>query len=323
MTPDDIIRDGSEKNPLAIPDRDKLREAMLASKPDGVTVEQIDAHLDAFAPEDLDPELEACLAPTRLGGTGIYHPLVHEPFYFPPLNKHMNRMLHHKKERLAVAVDEADWHSYVFLHERPYRHYAFRSIVESYDLDDAEYWDLLHDMWVDTENPWQWGEDVRLFFTGRLVPEDDAEPWDEIFEDFGARPGVREHFMGDTDKRAFDVLDDEILIYRGYSRDGTADGWSWTTDHLIGLWFARRFSNDDVSLQHLVVGKVRKDDVIAYSQGRGESEVIVDPDKVYDKQEVVLSATCECGLPMPVIERITHEQHMAKHAGAHTNKEVR
>lgn len=309
-------------NPLAFPDRDKIREAMLASKPDGVTVEQIDAHLDAFAPEDLDPELAAYLAPSRMGGTGIYHPLVHDPFYFPQVNKRYNAAIRHKRVALERAEEEHDWHSYVFLHERPYRHDAFRQIVESYALDDAEYWDLLHAVWVDTENPWQWHEDVRLFFTGRLVAEDDAEDWDEVYDDFGARPGCREHFMDETDKRAFDVLDDEILVYRGYSRDGTPDGWSWTTDHLIGLWFARRFTYDNVTQQHLIVGKVRKDDVIAYSQGRGESEVIVDPAKVYDKAEVALSATCECGLPMPVIERITHEQHMAKHAGAHTNKEV-
>lgn len=128
--------------------------------------------------------------------------------------------------------------------------------------------------------------------------------------------------MGDTDKRAFEVLDDEILIYRGYSRDGTRLGWSWTTDHLIGLWFARRYTYDDVTQQHLVVGKVRKADVLAYSQDRGESEVIVDPNDVYDVAEVELSPSCECGLPMPVVERISHEQHMAKHQGAHTNKEM-
>lgn len=304
-------------NPLNLPDRDKIREAMIASKPDDVTVEQIDAHLDAFAPEDLDPELAAFMAPSRMGGTGIFHPLVHDPFYAPQMNKQYNAQIRHKRAALARATDERDWHTYVFLHERPYRHDAFAEIV--YELDDGEYWDLLHSIWTDSENLFQWGDRLRGFLLGYTEDEDPNGEWAGVL---GDRDGCREHFMDETDKRAFDVLDDEILVYRGYSRDGTPDGWSWTTDHLIGLWFARRFTYDDVTGQHLVVGKVRKDDVIAYSQGRGESEVIVDPDNVYDKAEVELSATCECGLPMPVVERISHEQHMAKHAGAHTNHEV-
>jgi len=274
------------------------------------------------SPEDLDPELDASICE---GGFGwmLHHWAVIDIAYNPMFNKRYNDTLRHKREAREDAEAEGDWNTYVFLHERPYRRNAFADIAS--ELDDAEYWDLLHSLWVDTENPWQWTDEdpwtgetidwVRVFFVGGL-----DEP--DYVGVFGDRPGRYEHFMDDVDKRAFDVLDDEILIYRGYIDRASPDGWSWTTDHLIGLWFSRRFANDDVTRQHLVVGKVRKDDVIAYSQGRGESEVIVDPAKVYDKQEVVLSATCECGLPLPVIERITHEQHMAKHAGAHTNKEV-
>lgn len=201
-----------------------------------------------------------------------------------------------------------DWPTVIWLHERPHRPHALREIADR--LDDADYWELLSAVWHDSENIFQWGDHVREFFFG-VDPDDDAAgEWSGVL---GDRDGRAEGLMDDVDRRAFALLDDEILVYRGYCRDGTPHGWSWTTDHLIALFFARRYAFD-LDEQHLVVGRVRKADVIAYTQARGESEVIVDPEKVYGIEEVPLSATCECGAPVDAVARMSHEQHMKHHA---------
>ena len=100
--------------------------------------------------EELIPQLQPYLEDGVLGKQ-IRHPLV----YQVPLwsNGSANRMYLQKKAEVKLALKEKEWNRFVFLHERPYRLQAFLEIQDQ--LTDTQYWRLLADSWIDTENAWQ------------------------------------------------------------------------------------------------------------------------------------------------------------------------
>lgn len=209
-------------------------------------------------PEPLDDELtEHIYTDDTLGWEMLKHPLVFSIPYSPAMNPLLNRQFRHKTEALDRALESRDWHTWVWLHERPYRVDAFCEVLHL--MTDAEYWPLLAHMWVDSENI---RENYRLWET--LITND--------------RPG-REHFMDDEGTEALDALPDIIDIYQGHTLDRD-DGWSWTTDEAKAVWFARRFGNLENSTPIVTVATVAKADVLGYLLSRGESEIITDPDSV-------------------------------------------
>jgi hypothetical protein len=212
------------------------------------------------APEELDPELAECMTETRMFGMSIKHPLVFSIPHFPPLNGHLNRVLAQKRKMLDEATEAEDWHTYVFLHERPYRAEAFADIADQ--MDDAAYWDLLAIVWMESEN----------------IPQM-QDVWDTLLAD--DRPG-RENMMDDEERAALAALPDVVTVYQGHTtaRD---DGWSWTTDRTMAAWFARRFAELEDSEPVVTTGHVRREDITAYLLGRHEHEVLVDPDLVISR----------------------------------------
>lgn len=74
---------------------------------------------------------------------------------------------------------------------------------------------------------------------------------------------------------------DPLVVYRGQG-NGEPVGISWTLDRETAAWFARNLPRlgprPDGGL--VLVGRVRRDRVLAYLTSRGEREVIVDPHDV-------------------------------------------
>ena len=79
-------------------------------------------------------------------------------------------------------------------------------------------------------------------------------------------------------------LPDEITVYRGEGSKSRKDGFSYSTDINTALFFASRALNPE-DKGKIITGKVRKEDVIFYTDERGESEIVALPDKVYDKNK--------------------------------------
>ncbi len=208
--------------------------------------------------EPLDPELEPYLSSDGpMGWTVLKHPLVFQiPYHAPAW---ANAALRQKQAMLARYEEEGNWYGWVFAHERPYRSDALIEIAPRI-TDDKVYWELVGDVWVDTENPWQWGEDLRTIL-------------------LADRPH-REYIMDEDDRIALAAMPDEITVYRGYTPAvRNLRGWSWTTWRDKAKWFAQRF--DTICGKGRVArGTVRKEDVIAFLNRRGESEILVDPQKV-------------------------------------------
>lgn len=212
-------------------------------------------------PEPLDDELADHLYDDEPFGLGIKHPLVFSIAHSAMQNAHVNKMLAYKKKALAKALEKRDWNTYVYLHERPYRMDAFIELVGMDVMTSREYWTVLGSIWTDTENMWQSEEDWQYFLEN----------------------GPAGHLaMMDEDERAlFYQLPDEFTVYRGFQIDGRWESMSWTTDKSIAEFFAKRLLHPDET-PYIAEGKVKKEHVIALFQGRGESEIVVLPDNVFD-----------------------------------------
>lgn len=199
-----------------------------------------------LAAEDLHPDLEPYTEDNDSLGTVLRHPLV----YQVPLltNGHANQMYEHKLRQLERAIAENDYSSLVYLHERPYRLNAFIEFVEQ-DAPDEIYWEVLGNVWTDTENMWQNKREWKRLLTS-------------------TRPD-RIKMMREDDVVLFEALPDTVIIYRGCSTQNE-NGMSWTLSKEKALWFANRFRTDGYVLE----AEVKKSDIIALLNHRGEQEII-------------------------------------------------
>lgn len=234
--------------------------------------------------EDLNPELEQYRDKVA-GFDSIRHPLVFSIMHHSMMNAHLNAQFKYKKERLAKAEDEKDWGCYIFLHERPYRFEAFIRI--SNDLSDKEYWNLLGDIWSDTENLWQYHS-----FVPKLLKSKRA--W-------------RENMMDQEEQDLLATLPDYVAVYRGHQYINK-DGYAWSLSYWNAKWFSQRFNK---SKNGVIKGFVAKENIIACLLGRKEAEVIVDPDNVMDKKPVRFSHSKwknirECASKMFALGKSSH-----------------
>jgi hypothetical protein len=201
----------------------------------------------------LHPELARYTYESETFGTCIKHPMVFSLVHFPQQNAMVNAQLEYKVKARRKAMKNKEWHTYVFLHERPYRVDAFKRIRSR--LSNERYWDLLSEIWIDSEN-------IR----------ENTSVWERLLRD--PRPG-REHMMSDEDREALDLLPDTIEVFQGHT-DERDDGWSWTTNRATAEWFAYRFGDFEQATPVVSFGTCSKDLITAYLTGRNESEVLID-----------------------------------------------
>lgn len=218
----------------------------------------------------LHAELQRHLTENKFFGTVLDHPLVR---IFPYGLKHpkgfryrdaatmANAMYSKKKATLLAAKRERDWHSYVFLHERPYRCEALHYLNNSENLKVTEFWPLVRVTWMDSENIRQWHDEwVELWTESRRYSTS---------------------VMQRSDQKRFRALSENITVWRGVNHPDGANGLSWTVDRDKAVWFARRFKSGKKNAgPHLAKGIVSKKVVLAYFNGRNESEIVVLPENV-------------------------------------------
>jgi hypothetical protein len=202
--------------------------------------------------EPLHPDLVPYLDENGPFGPALWHPLVHEPFHH--FTSMTNRAYLTKQRMLQRAINESDWSTVVFLHERPYRLDALWQHADL--LPDSEFWSLAGQVWIDSENIWQ---------KDRL--------WRAILRQ--PRP-AHENFMDPADWEAFDALPETLTVARGCIVGLNEHGLSWTTDAETAKWFAHRFA-DHKGTPTVRMRTVQKSEVFAYLGGRGESEIILRP----------------------------------------------
>jgi hypothetical protein len=216
------------------------------------------ATIDAGADEvELHRDLVPYLAESEVLGEVLKAPLVFMVPYLPEMARLANEMYRTKTEGIHRAAAERNWHKIVWLHEKPYRLRAFLSIRER--LSDQGYWEALGSIWIETENL-----------------HDDQEQW------LGAltaqRPGRARWLMDDADRATLAELGQDVTVYRGFARPGSYRAPSWSLSRSRAEWFANRAALTSPDRRgYLATTRLPKSWVLAYTNGRGEREIILDP----------------------------------------------
>lgn len=179
----------------------------------------------------------------------IQHPLVYSvPHIGDAMNAMLNERLKHLKASVEKAKERKDWSGYVFLHEKPWRLQAFVDIMSH--TTPKEYWSLLGEIWVNSENIWQ-----------------NKKVWKQLLT--AKRPG-KEFFMDEEDRKKYNELPTQLICWRGH-QIVNKNGLSYTLDKDKALWFAHRFGKEGEIRERVV----KKHEIFAYTNGRNEQELII------------------------------------------------
>jgi hypothetical protein len=181
----------------------------------------------------------------------IHHPLVVYAPYNENMNYMANRQYEAKTEAVKKAMNDKNWHHYIWLHERPYRLEAFIMIMDVLHETPELYWELLHDIWIDCE-----------------APHVNKQYWKQLFE---KNLPSREKLMDADDRIMFINLPKVVTVYRGYDNPKHVGGISHTLELSVAEKFSRRFGK----VGGIAKAEVPKEKIIAYTNGRSEHEVII------------------------------------------------
>lgn len=214
--------------------------------------EDLNSYMDILnTKEDLDPELAMYLTHDTRIGDMIRHPLVQSIMHSPMLNAMVNKQFKWKKKATTEALEQKDFARYIFLYERPYRLDAFVTIKDG--LPDKDYWELLGEIWTDSENIWQ-----------------NKATWKKLLS---SKRAGRNNIMSPEELKVFKKLPDIVTVYRGHQGKNKT-GFSFTLDKDKADWFANRWKSAGTTGKTDTV-QVPKSKIIAYFSGRGESEVVI------------------------------------------------
>ena len=167
--------------------------------------------------------------------------------------------------RLMVKqIDQAKnaYHIYMMLN-KPYA-LSFLSLADPH-LSQKDFSEILADAWIRSENP----NMDKNFVKKSLV---------DMF-----KKADQSILMDGEEKEVFDSFDDTVTIYRGVTSYNAKNikALSWTTDYQTAEWFAHRFGEEGTVYE----AQISKEHILAFFNGRNESEVIVDPKYLTDITE--------------------------------------
>ncbi|MGH2903268.1 MAG: hypothetical protein ACRDK7_06760 [Solirubrobacteraceae bacterium] len=208
--------------------------------------------------QELDAELLPFLGDSPIGPV-LKAPLVFMVPYLPALAATANRAYRQKRQAVAHAESHGDWQRVLWLHEKPYRMSVFLAVRDR--MSDRDYWQALGSMWLETENL-----------------HEDQDEWVAALT--ASRPGRSQWLMDETESAVLARLDAQVTVYRGFRRPGRHLAPSWTLDRARAEWFARRPLDPPSGDGYLATATVPKRSVIAYFAGRGEQEIVLNPDEL-------------------------------------------
>lgn len=200
--------------------------------------------------EELLPELKASIIDGGLfNRKSIQHPLVIGDLDLMP-NSYYNTQLIRKKQKLKEFEKNNEFESYLFLIEKPFRVLFFSELVRQNKIKKLSkiYWRILSSLWTGSENIFQ-----------------HKELWKELLKE----KTNSHYFMNKKDLEFYNSLENEFMVYRGYNQ--WEDGYSYTIDKDIAIWFAERFGQNGIIKERLV----KKEDVFAFTNSREEKEIII------------------------------------------------
>ena len=98
--------------------------------------------------------------------------------------------------------------------------------------------------------------------------------------------------MGNADRTTLAELGEEVTIYRGFARPGDYHAPSWSLSRSRAEWFANRAALTSPDRRgYLATTSLLRSQVLAYTNGRGEREIMLEP--------ATLKAVRVTALPQP------------------------
>lgn len=88
--------------------------------------------------------------------------------------------------------------------------------------------------------------------------------------------------MNEKERKLLSELPDEVVVYRGVKPNAKVKALSWTLSHDTAKWFADRFEKNGIVYR----ARIKKEDILAYFDGCGESEIVVRPSKLHKIEQV-------------------------------------
>lgn len=165
---------------------------------------------------------------------------------------------------MKAQIDEAKsaYHIYMMTN-KPYS-MTFLKFAKPH-LSQKDFSEILADAWIRSENP----NLGKNFKQKELL---------QMFKD--AAPHI---LMDKDEQKQLAELDDTVTVYRGVTTYNAKNikALSWTLEQKTAEWFANRFGEDGTVYE----AQIPKQHIYALLNGRGESEVIVDPKYLTDITE--------------------------------------
>lgn len=198
---------------------------------------------------ELCPELKDCIVDIGNGIRLIKNKFLTTVYIKSGNDENLyNKPYRVRRELAQKYLEEENFDSFIFIHERPFRLEALIEVLFSIKKEDL--FRIVEYVWTDSEGPC-----VNL------------EVWKYIFN-YCEELGVLEDSKRD--------LPEKFTIYRG-TRAGIEDiGISWTLDASVAKMFSERFYTKRTNKQPIVkVREVKKEDIFLFTDARGEKEVIL------------------------------------------------
>ena len=124
-----------------------------------------------------------------------------------------------------------------------------------------QFWTEFWEVWTSSES---------LFMDEQII---------EGLVEYGLKLGSPLTGLTSDERMAVNALPERIRIWRGATGHNHM-GWSWTTDREKARWFAVR--GYGTTERYLMTAEVESKHVLAILDGRGESEVVVNPKHLID-----------------------------------------
>ena len=205
---------------------------------------------------------------TNLSPIIVMHPIFESAFVHLPKSNRMCDILEDEsgreeiiqfyKERIENAKTLSNIYCIII---KSYR-LTFLKYVEEY-LSNDDFSEFLADAWVSSENPNQ-DANVSVKQLARMF-----------------RKSNKKILMDDEEYKVYENLPEEFIVYRGVARNRNPHGMSWTKNLETAEWFAHRFDigNKTGYVQQAIA---RKENVLAYFDGRNEDEIVIHIDDLKD-----------------------------------------
>ena len=188
-------------------------------------------------------------------GKMLQHPLVQEICGIIPAL--VNERLEAKRLRVDELEQAGEWAQAIWFYERPWRLAYLALWWDTGRIDLAALRELLPSIWIDAEAPRHVMRTALALFraTGFVTDIEDGGAW--------ALPK------------------EPVTLYRGVGSQRAARGMSWTKAGGVAAFFARRYARAGRP-GYIYETTVKPTAILGIFEGRGESEVVVNPRKLKD-----------------------------------------